>query len=61
MESTTGYVKVRQAKDGSWYWTLQARNNRILCKGQGYNTEIGAAKGAVAARTAFERFDWRNE
>lgn len=33
---------IRQSKDGTWYVTLYAANNRVLFSARGYNTQAGA-------------------
>lgn len=41
------YVKVRQGKDGQWYWTRHAKNVKIVADGgEGYSTKSNCTRAA---------------
>jgi uncharacterized protein YegP (UPF0339 family) len=48
MATKTPVIEIYRDPAGDWRWRLQARNGEVLASGEGYKTQAGAQRGAVA-------------
>ena len=47
-----GPFRLKRARNGEWYWTLVAANNRVLATSETYKRRAGAVNGIDAATLA---------
>ena len=49
-----GPFRLKIARNGEWYWTLVAANNRVLATSETYKAKAGALNGIDAARSVIK-------
>lgn len=49
-----GPFRLKRARNGEWYWTLVAANNRVLATSETYKKRAGAVNGIDAARSVIK-------
>lgn len=54
-------IKLKQSKDGQWYFIVVAKNGRTLLTSETYKKRISAEKGIRAAVKVFNSIDGNKE